>query len=51
MKVLKIRDKEYGPDFTDSGEPLRVAEKGLGLVRAVLWGYSFWQHCPGEFAL
>lgn len=42
MKVFKIRDKEYGLDFIDSGELLRVVEKGFGLVRVVFWGYFFW---------
>lgn len=27
-----------------------ASEKGIGTVKAVLWGKSFWQHCPGELA-
>lgn len=45
MKVLKIWDK-----IPWAGEPARASEKGIGMVRSVLWGDSFWQHCPGELA-
>lgn len=32
MKVLKIWDKEHGPNSMDSGEPLRASEKGINMV-------------------
>lgn len=42
-EVLKIWDKEHRiMDCRGSRGPLRASEKGISIVRAVLWGNSFW---------
>lgn len=42
-EVLKIWDKEHGiMDCRGSRGPLRASEKRISIVRAVLWGNSFW---------
>ena len=38
-------------DYMGSRGALRASEEGIGMVRAVLWGDSFWQHYPRELAL